>query len=97
MDTTGALAGSTVGLLIGGPKGADLGAALGAGAGALAALMVRGPELEIPRGSTFDVVLDCRLELDASRIQFAEARRSPALPGPANRANHSVLPVLPLR
>lgn len=94
MGTTGALAGSTVGLLTGGPKGADLGAALGAGAGALAALLVRGPELEIPRGSTFDVVLDRRLELDASQIRFTEAGRSSALPGPANRANLGVFPVL---
>ena len=97
VGTSGVLAGSTIGMLTGGERGASLGAALGAGAGVLAALLARGPELEIPRGSTFDVVLNRRLELDASRIQFTVVGQPSSLPGPANRRHQGIFPVLPLR
>jgi hypothetical protein len=33
-------------------------------------LLTRGPEAELPRGSTLDVVLDHDLSLDGSQIQF---------------------------
>jgi hypothetical protein len=32
--------------------------------------MTRGPEAELPRGSTLDVVLEHDLSLDSSQIQF---------------------------
>jgi len=52
------------------PKGAGIGAGIGAAAGLAAVLLTRGPEAELPRGSTMDVVLEHELSLDASQIQF---------------------------
>jgi len=52
------------------PKGAGIGAGIGAAAGLAAVLLTRGPEAELPRGSTMDVVLERDLSLDASQIQF---------------------------
>ncbi|HEY6945786.1 MAG TPA: hypothetical protein VI431_11655 [Candidatus Acidoferrum sp.] len=52
------------------PKGAGIGAGIGAAAGLAAVLLTRGPEAELPRGSTMDVVLEHDLMLDSSQIQF---------------------------
>src|SRR5438309_1093843 len=52
------------------PKGAGIGAGIGAAAGLAAVLLTRGPEAELPRGSTMDVVLEHDLSLDSSQIQF---------------------------
>jgi type IV secretion system protein VirB10 len=51
-------------------KGAGIGAGIGAAAGLAAVLLTRGPEAEMPRGSTMDLVLERELSLDASQIQF---------------------------
>src|SRR5215469_3450751 len=45
-------------------KGAGIGAGIGAAAGLAAVLLTRGPEAELPRGSTMDVVLEHELTLD---------------------------------
>jgi hypothetical protein len=52
------------------PKGAGIGAGIGAAAGLAAVLLTRGPDAELPRGSTMDVVLEHELSLDSSQIQF---------------------------
>ena len=52
------------------PKGAGIGAGIGAAVGLAAILLTRGPEAELPRGSTMDVVLERQLVLDGSQIQF---------------------------
>ena len=52
------------------PKGAGIGAGIGAAVGLAAVLLTRGPEAELPRGSTMDVVLERQLVLDGSQIQF---------------------------
>jgi type IV secretion system protein VirB10 len=52
------------------PKGAGIGAGIGAAAGLAAVLLTRGPEAELPRGSTMDVVFERELSLDGSQIQF---------------------------
>src|SRR5690242_17216939 len=52
------------------PKGAGIGAGIGAAVGLAAVLLTRGPEAEMPRGSTMDVVLERQLVLDGSQIQF---------------------------
>ena len=52
------------------PKGAGIGAGIGAAAGLAAVLLTRGPEAELPRGSTLDVVFERELSLDGSQIQF---------------------------
>jgi len=55
------------------PKGAGIGAGIGAAAGLAAVLLTRGPEAELPRGSTLDVVFEHELSLDASQIQYTNA------------------------
>jgi len=51
-------------------RGAGIGGGIGAAAGLAAVLLTRGPEAELPRGSTMDVVFERELSLDGSQIQF---------------------------
>jgi hypothetical protein len=66
-------------------KGAGIGAGIGAAAGLMAVLMSRGPEAELPRGSTLDAVIDRSIFLDADKVQFASPGQASTLPGPPNR------------
>ncbi len=66
-------------------KGAGIGAGAGAAVGLAAVLLTRGPELELPRGTTVDVVLDRTVYLDASRVNFTDPGRASTLPGPPSR------------
>jgi type IV secretion system protein VirB10 len=66
-------------------KGAGIGAGAGAAVGLAAVLLTRGPELELPRGTTVDVVLDRTVYLDASRVNFTDPGRASELPGPSSR------------
>ena len=63
--------GAGIGALAGGGKGAGIGAGIGAVAGLAAVLLTRGPDAELPRGSTMDVVLEHELALDGNQIQFS--------------------------
>jgi hypothetical protein len=84
VKTTGI--GAAIGAIAGqGAKGAGIGAGVGAAAGLAAVLLTRGPELELPRGTTVDVVLDRTVYLDASRVNFTDPGRASALPGPPSR------------
>lgn len=65
--------------------GAGIGAGIGAAIGLATVLMTRGPELELPRGTSVDIVLDRPLYLDGSKINFTEPGRAPELPGPPSR------------
>jgi hypothetical protein len=65
--------------------GAGIGAGAGAAVGLATVLLTRGPELELPRGTTLDGVLDRPLYLDASRINFTDPGRASSMPGPPNR------------
>ena len=83
----GTLAGTaTTGTLIGAAAGRGKGAAIGAGAGAAAGLagvlLTRGKEVELPRGSTFDIVLNRELSLAANMVQFDSAGHPSNLPAP---------------
>ncbi|HXY25834.1 MAG TPA: hypothetical protein VEI73_14355 [Candidatus Acidoferrum sp.] len=62
--------GAGIGAIADRAKGAGIGAGIGAVAGLAAVLMTRGPEAELPRGSTLDVVLEHDLTLDGSQIQY---------------------------
>ncbi len=66
-------------------KGVGIGAGAGAALGLAAVLLTRGPELELPRGTTVDVVLDRNVYLDASRVNFTDPGRASDLPGPPSR------------
>jgi hypothetical protein len=84
MKTTAAGAG--IGALAGrSAEGAGIGAGVGAAAGLAAVLLSRGPEAELPRGTTLDAVLDHSIMLDADKIQFSNPGQASAIPGPPNR------------
>jgi type IV secretion system protein VirB10 len=82
--TTGAGAGIG-GLATQSAKGAGIGAGIGAAAGIAAVLMSRGPEAELPRGSTLDAVINRPILLDADKAQFTGPGQASTLPGPPNR------------
>ena len=84
IKTTGAGAG--IGAIAGrSAKGAGIGAGVGAAVGLATVLMTRGPELELPRGTTLDVILDRPLFLDSDKVQFTDPGRASTLAGPPNR------------
>ena len=83
MKTTGAGAG--IGAIAGGAKGAGIGAGIGAVGGLATVLLSRGPDAELPRGSTLDAVVDRPILLDASQVQFTSPGQASTLAGPANR------------
>ena len=66
-------------------EGAGIGAAAGAAAGLAAVLFTRGPDAELPRGTTLDAILDRPIALDASKVQFTSPGTSTALSGPPDR------------
>src|SRR6266571_3320991 len=66
-------------------KGAGIGAGVGAAVGLAAVLLTRGPEMELPRGTTVDIITDRAIYLDANRVNFTDPGRASTMPGPANR------------
>src|SRR5208282_855650 len=66
-------------------KGAAIGAGIGAAAGLMTVLLTRGPEAEMPRGTTVNVTLNRPLLLDSEKDQFATPGQSSTLAGPPNR------------
>jgi hypothetical protein len=78
--------GAGIGAIAGGAKGAGIGAGVGGLAGLGAILLTRGPEAELPRGSTLDIVIEHALTLDASQIQYTNVgQSSPVTPPPARQ------------
>lgn len=82
--------GTAIGAGIGGiasrtGKGAGIGAGIGALAGLTTVLLTRGPELTLPRGTTFDIELTRPLYLDAAFITFTDPGRASTMPGAPNR------------
>ena len=90
VKTTGAGAG--IGAVAGGAKGAGIGAGIGAAAGLGAVLLTRGPEAELPRGTTLEAVLDRPLYLDADKVQFTSPGQATTLTGPPNREHRGGIP-----
>ncbi|MHB8502050.1 MAG: hypothetical protein ACYDCG_15425 [Candidatus Acidiferrales bacterium] len=79
-------AGAGIGAIAGSAKGLGIGAGVGALAGLGAVLLTRGPEAELPRGSTLDVVLEHELALDSSQIQYSNVGQAmPITPPPARQ------------
>jgi type IV secretion system protein VirB10 len=66
-------------------SGAGIGAGIGAAVGLGAVLLSRGPEAELPRGSTLDAVINRPILLDADKVQFTSPGQASTLPGPPNR------------
>ncbi|HXY00356.1 MAG TPA: hypothetical protein VEI54_05505 [Candidatus Limnocylindrales bacterium] len=67
---TTTVTGAGIGAIAGGGKGAGIGAGIGGLAGLAAVLLTRGPEAQLPRGSTLDLVLERDLQLDADQIRY---------------------------
>src|SRR5271170_753770 len=75
--------GAGIGAIADGAKGAGIGAGIGGAAGLAAILLTRGPEAELPRGSTLDVVLEHDLQLEAAQINYHDlGRELPVTPQP---------------
>jgi hypothetical protein len=68
---TTTVTGAGIGAIAGSGKGAGIGAGIGGLVGLGAVLLTRGPEAELPRGSTLDIVLERDLTLDSSYIEFS--------------------------
>jgi type IV secretion system protein VirB10 len=66
-------------------RGAGIGLGAGAAAGLIAILASRGPEVELPRGTTLEIVLNRPLYLDADKAVFTDPGRASSLAGPPNR------------
>jgi len=64
-------AGAGIGAIADGAKGAGIGAGIGGAAGLAAVLLSRGPDAQLPRGSSMDLVLERDLQLDASQINYS--------------------------
>jgi hypothetical protein len=89
-DVGTVIKGTAIGAGIGGiasrsAGGTGIGAGVGAAVGLMTVLLTRGPELELPRGTTLDIVLDRPLYLDASYITFTEPGHASTMAGPPNR------------
>jgi hypothetical protein len=81
---TTTVTGAGIGAIAAGAKGAGIGAGIGGLAGLGAVLLTRGPEAQLPRGSTLDIVLEHSLALDADQIQYRSVGdSSPITPPPA--------------
>jgi len=84
LETTAAGAG--LGGIVGqSARGAGIGAGAGAAAGLLAVLLTRGPEAELPRGTTLDVIMNRPLYLLSSKANFTTPGQASTLAGPPNR------------
>ena len=73
-------------------KGAGIGAGVGAAAGIVGVLLSRGPEAELPRGTTLDVITNRPIFLDADKAQFTSTGQASALAGPSDRQKRSKIP-----
>jgi len=63
--------GTGVGAITGGAKGAGIGAGIGGAVALTAFMLTRGPDAQLPRGSTLDIELEHDLALDKSQIQYS--------------------------
>ena len=77
--------GAGIGAIAGGGKGAGIGAGVGGLIGLGAVLLTRGPDAELPRGSTLDIVIERDLNLDSNYIQFKDTGRAQPITPPTAR------------
>jgi len=80
---TTTVTGAGIGAIAGGGKGAGIGAGIGGLAGLAAVLLTRGPEAELPRGSTLDIEIERDVTLDSSYVHFVNTGQAqPITPPP---------------
>ena len=73
-------------------RGAGIGAGVGALAGLGAVLLTRGPDAELPRGSTLEAVIDRPIYLDADKVQFVGPGQASSMAGPPKRDTERPIP-----
>jgi len=84
---TATVAGAGIGAIAGGGKGAGIGAGAGGLVGLAAVLLSRGPDAQLPRGSSMDLVLERDLQLDADQIHYSNVGQASTVviqPAPQN-------------
>jgi len=64
--------GAGIGAIAGGGKGAGIGAGIGGVVGLAAVLLSRGPDAQLPKGSSMDLMLEHDLQLDADQIKYKD-------------------------
>ncbi|HWN75253.1 MAG TPA: hypothetical protein VNO13_05870 [Candidatus Udaeobacter sp.] len=67
---TTTVAGAGIGAIASGGKGAGIGAGIGGLAGLAAVLLTRGPDAQLPRGSSMDLVLERDLQLESEQVHY---------------------------
>jgi hypothetical protein len=72
-------AGAGIGAIAGGGKGAGIGAGVGGVAGLAAVLLSRGPDAQLPRGSSMDLVIEHNLSLEADQIHYSNVGQASPL------------------
>ncbi len=77
--------GAGIGAIAGSAKGAGIGAGAGGLAGLAAVLLTRGPEAQLPRGSTLDIVLERDLFLEGDQVRFTDVGNSSPITPPTTR------------
>jgi len=82
---TTTVTGAGIGAIAGGGKGAGIGAGIGGLVGLGAVLLTRGPEAQLPRGTTLDIVLERDLVLDSSYVQFPNTGQAQPITPPQAR------------
>jgi hypothetical protein len=91
IETTGAGAG--IGAIASqSGAGAGIGAGVGAAVGLATVLLTRGPELQLPRGTSVDIILDRPVYVDGSRINFTGPVRAFTFSPPPDREPRRGLP-----
>jgi hypothetical protein len=89
----GAIAGSTAGHAA---MGAGVGAAAGVAAGMVAVLFTRGPDAELTKGSTIEMVLDRPLTFAADEVNFTTMAPGHYADGPGPQPNRNSNPGVPV-
>jgi hypothetical protein len=82
---TTTVTGAGIGAIAGGAKGAGIGAGVGGLIGLGAILLTRGPEAQLPRGTTMDIVLERELAMDSSYVQFSNTGTAQPITPPQAR------------
>ena len=98
---TGGMGGASIGAIAGsaaghGIMGAGIGGAAGVAAGMAAVLLTRGPDAELTKGSTIEMVLDRPLTFAADEVNFTNMAPGHYAdgPGPQPRNQNSGVPIM---
>jgi hypothetical protein len=91
---TGGMGGASIGAIAGSAAGragmgAGLGAAAGVAAGMMAVLLTRGPDAELSKGSTIEMILDRPLTFADDEVNFTNTGAGRFSDGPGPQPNRN--------